>query len=106
MATQSISFVTPPPKDGMGNPLPMNQVIPRFKGRKFVKLNVLVKELDEALEDLADMECCFWACDGPLRVRNMCTCRKCYSMRTIARVRAALNMAQSRNKDLRQPYSR
>jgi hypothetical protein len=106
MATHSIGFRTPPPKDGMGNSLPKNQKIPRFTGRKSVKLPVLIKELDDALADLSDIECSFWACDGPLRVRNMCTCRKCYSMRTIAKVRAALNMAHNFKKDLRQQYSR
>lgn len=90
----------------MGNPLPMNQKVPRFKGRKYVRLAVLIRELDGALVDLSDTECCFWACDGPLRVRSMCTCRKCYAMREIAKVRAALNMALARGKDLRQQYSR
>lgn len=106
MATVSYSFTSPPPRDGCGQITPSGSDIPKFKGRSFVRLRTLIKELDNAQEGLADTPCAFWACNGPTRPKPMCTCCKCSAMRDIARVRAALAKALERGKDLRQAWSR
>jgi len=106
MVTVSYSFKSPKPKDSTGTETPETSAIPMFKGRKYVRLKTLIRELDEAQDYLAYTPCAFWACRGPLRPKAMCTCCKCSAMRNIGRVRAALNMALIRNKDLRQAYSR
>lgn len=55
----------------------------------------LISLLNDVLEDLAATPCCFWACQGPSRPRHMCTCRKCWSMRSIATVAASLAARQN-----------
>ena len=106
MGIESYSFKSPPPRDGCGQITPSGSDIPTFRGRRFVRLNTLIKELDDAQEGLADTPCSFWACQGPRRPKPMCTCCKCNAMRSIAKVRAALAQAVARGKDLRQQYSR
>lgn len=105
-AIQSFSFPAPKPRDSTGQITPSGSDIPTFRGRRFVRLGTLIKELDEAQEGLAETPCSFWACDGPRRPKPMCTCCKCNSMRTIGKVRAALAQALAHGKDLRQQYSR
>jgi hypothetical protein len=67
-----------------------------MKGRKELRLRKEIAKLDEALQDLAETPCGFWACEGPSRPRDMCTCKKCYAMRGIASVRATLARALER----------
>lgn len=89
MSTATYSFVTPPHKDGHGMPLPVNQCVPHFRG-SLMSARGMIRKLDEALEQLSDCECCFWACEGPKRPRHMVTCWKCHAMRQIAIVRASI----------------
>lgn len=88
-ATQTIVWMREGARNG-GHRVPEGSGIPRFKGRRNVKPSVLAAELEDALSDLARTPCAFWACAGPGRVQYMCTCCKCYAMRTVEKVRAAL----------------
>ena len=106
MATQSISFSSPSPRDSTGEFTPDSSSIPTFKGRKCVSIKKLIKKLDEAQDDLAYTPCAFWACNGPRNPKPMCTCVKCAAMRNVGMVRAALAKALELGKDLRHQYSR
>lgn len=87
---ESIGFKSPRPKDRTGNPVNEGTDIPVFKGAK-KSLRQILKLIDIALEALAtEVSCTFWACDGPKRPRDMCTCTKCYAVRDLAIARAAL----------------
>ena len=105
-AIVSYSFKAPKPRDTCGQITPSGSDIPTFRGRRFVRLKQLIKELDGAQEDLSETPCSFWACNGPRRPKPMCMCCKCAAMRTIGKVRAALAQALAHGKDLRQQYSR
>ena len=106
MAVLSLSFKAPRPRDSTGEITPSGSDIPAFRGRRFVRLRQLIKELDEAQDDLSRTPCAFWACNGPRRPKAMCMCCKCSAMRLVGKVRAALNQAVLHKKDLRQAYSR
>jgi len=86
----SFSFSSPPPRDRTGEVTPSGSDIPVFRGRKGMSRRMMVAELDDALDGLAHTPCSFWACEGPNRPRHMCTCCKCYAMRSVAIVKAAL----------------
>ncbi len=90
MGVVSLSFRTPPNKDGNGMPLPVHQIYPKMRGRRAATDRQLLKDLDEALEMLVDVECNFWACDGPNRPRNMVTCGRCWAFRKLATVRESI----------------
>ena len=91
MGIETISFGCHRAKDTTGSAVPEQSRIPKMRGgRKKVSTNQLIKELNSALEYLADTPCSFWACDGPQRPRLMCTCSKCWAMREVAKVKAAL----------------
>lgn len=92
MATATISFKTPGPTNG-AYAVPERSDIPVFKGRRRMSVQRQLKALDNALEDLARSPCAFWACDGARRPRHMATCCKCWAMREIAIVRAAIARA-------------
>ncbi len=92
MAIQSISFQTSPTKDGMGMPLYANGNVPKMRPRKKASLKQLITSLEKSLEELAEVECTFWACKGPTRPRHMVTCNKCWAMREIAAVIASLKL--------------
>ena len=90
MGVATISFRVGPHKDGNGFPMPMGSTIPTMRPRKDMSASEIIKQLAEALEELADTPCCFWACEGPRRPRNMVTCRKCWVMHDLARLKATL----------------
>lgn len=90
MSTATISFKVGPHKSGNGFPLPMGSDIPTMRPRKDMSAADIVKQLTEALEELAETPCAFWACEGPRRPRGMVTCCKCWVMRDLARLKATL----------------
>ena len=90
MGIQSISFQTPPHKDGMGMPLYANGSLPRMRPRKDVDARAAIKILDESLETLMEVECTFWACKGPQRPLPMTTCNKCQTVRQLTMLRNSL----------------
>lgn len=90
MSTAIISFPTGPHRSGHGFPLPMGSSVPVMRPRMSMTATEIVSELDEALEELAETPCGFWACEGPRRPRAMVTCRKCWTMRSLARLRATI----------------
>lgn len=90
MGTATITWKRPRMTDGTGNPVNEGTDLPRFKGRKNAKPSELAAQLQDALDDLARSPCAYWACEGPNRVRYMCTCCKCYAVREVEKVRAAL----------------
>ncbi len=92
MSIQTIGWKAPRPTSGgyavpEGSDIPIMR--PRTKG-KAASDDALAALLGEALENLASANCCFWACEGPSRPRAMCTCRKCWAMRSVATVMATL----------------
>src|SRR5688572_310645 len=90
MSTAIISFPAGGHRNDWGQPLPMGSDIPTMRPCMSLTVTQIVKELDEALTELADTPCLFWACEGPRRPRNMVTCRKCWTMRSLARLRATM----------------
>lgn len=91
MSIQTISFKTPGPTAGgvrvsEGSDLPTMR--PRTGKRGTDKQ--LAALLCEALQDMGDTPCSFWACRGPRTPRPMMTCRKCWAMRTLGTVHASL----------------
>lgn len=99
MATATISFQRPRPTSN-GMPVSEGSDIPLMRPRtgKRGTDEEMVKLLRSALDNLAESNCCFFACEGPKRVIGMATCVKCYAMREIATVLASLEMRnQSRD---------
>ena len=94
METQSIGFTLAKPHDGIGrvnegSEIPAMRPLTSMKGMSY---RSITKMLDDALELLADSTCSFWACAGPKRPKNMCTCSKCWAMREIAKAKATLEL--------------
>lgn len=50
----------------------------------------LAKRLVEGLANMERTHCTFWACDGPHKPRHMITCTRCWAIRDINVVLAAL----------------
>ena len=94
MTIATISFKTGPHRNGIGLPLPMGSDIPTMRPRMDMTVTEIVTELDKALEELSETPCSFWACEGPRRPRAMVTCRKCWTMRSLARIRATMAAKQ------------
>ena len=92
MATESISFRSPRPKDSTGNPVNEGSEIPIMRPRTGPRGSdaALAKLLGDALEYLSRSDCTFWGCEGATRPRPMCTCVKCWAMREVATVKASL----------------
>jgi len=82
--------------DGIGR-LPSSVDVPVMKGRKILNLKREIAELDQAISDLADTPCCFWACRGPRAPKHMVTCRRCWALRQISAVRETLFRALKRD---------
>jgi hypothetical protein len=92
MSHATIVFTRPKPSDGIGA---VNEAadVPAMRPRHGARASdrALARLLGEALADLAESHCTFWACAGPRRPRPMATCSKCWAMRQIATVMATLN---------------
>lgn len=94
-AVATMSFVTPPHKDGCGMPLPSGCDMPKMRARKCFNPKIEAKRLREAIESLTDTDCCFWACQGPNRPQAMVTCSRCWSLRTLTAVLVTLERSLS-----------
>lgn len=64
--------------------------LPRMRSRKKCSDAKSASELRDAAATLAESECTFWACRGPCKPQIMVTCSKCWAIRDIMRVVAAL----------------
>lgn len=85
------SFKAPRPTDGV-HEVAVGSDIPVMRPRRGKRSSdrALATLLASALDNLAAANCTFWACEGPSRPRDMCTCQKCWAMREIATVKASL----------------
>lgn len=90
MSAVTFSFVTPPHKDGSGMPLPPCVDMPKMRPRKCFNPRVEAKRLREAIEGIAETDCCFWACRGPNYPRTMVTCSRCWNLRDLTAVLVTL----------------
>lgn len=90
MSSQTISFQTGPPRDGYGNPLPVNQRVPNMRPRTKITDEEIIHELKETITELIGFNCCFWACRGPQKMESMVTCRKCYEVRRLTMILRSL----------------
>lgn len=98
-AIQTISFPSPRSTDRTGNFVNEAVNLPKMRGRKSASPKWLIRQLSEALDDLADTPCCFWACEGPTRPRYMVTCRRCWAIRQIANVKRTIERAEGEKGD-------
>lgn len=96
MSTCTIVFDKPKPRDGTGEITPDGCELPKMRGRKKMNRKLMIQQLKDALESLADTPCSFWACDGPNRPRYMITCGKCWAMRNIASAMKTLERQQKK----------
>lgn len=55
-----------------------------------------IELLEQALDNLEDTACTFWACDGPQHPRHMITCTRCWGIRDLQR---ALRHLRARNQE-------
>jgi hypothetical protein len=62
----------------------------KLKGSRTMTTRAMVRRLEDALENLSGTSCTFWACTGPQHPRHMITCTRCWGIRDINVVLAAL----------------
>lgn len=91
MSTVTIGFRSPRPSDGIGS-VNEGSDIPVMRPRRGRNGSdrALAALLGSALDNLSRSDCSFWACEGPNRPQQMCTCVKCWAMREVATVKASL----------------